>query len=285
MKGVGSVKRSKRRSVSKKNEMRIPKTIHQIWIGPNDVPELQQLYMNTCNHIDGWNYRLWTNDDITPEQFPKTYDYIQKVIAAGKKMNAPNTKYAQISDLMRLEILYHYGGVYLDTTIECVKIDKLEKMIGNNTFVVSNEDTCEFDCLGRDDKRYISNSFIASIPRNPILRHLLMKKNLNKMDFMEKRVNMVSGPYYLGEQLYMLRKDYDITMLPSPWVYPHGEKNDYRSRAKPDKCLSKKKTERTTRQMKKGDQTVFVEYPCRSFPRSYLIKHFDAGGSWIPLKF
>ena len=278
-----SPRRSPRDSVKKSTT--IPFIIHQIWIGDSKIPTLQQLYMNTCNNIKGWRYRLWTNKDITPELFPKTYEYIQRIIAAGIKMDAPRSKYAQISDLMRLELLYHHGGVYMDTTIECLQPEKLGKMIGDATFVVSNEDTCEFNCIGFDGKRYISNSFIGSTPRNPILRHLLMKKNLNRMNFMEKRVNVVSGPYYLGEQLHTLYKTYDVTMLPSRWVYPHGEKNDYRDRAKPDKCLHTKRTEHTTDTMEKNGKTFYIEYPCKSYPRSFLIKHFNAGGSWIPAKF
>ena len=31
------------------------------------------------------------------------------------------SKWAQITDLMRLEIIYNHGGYYFDTTFECVK--------------------------------------------------------------------------------------------------------------------------------------------------------------------
>lgn len=54
-------------------------------------------------------YKLWTNDDLTPEHF-LTYDLIQKA-----------RSYAQASDMMRYEILNRFGGIYVDTDFECLQ--------------------------------------------------------------------------------------------------------------------------------------------------------------------
>jgi mannosyltransferase OCH1-like enzyme len=67
--------------MNKKGKQKIPKIVHQIWIGGSSPFKLHQLYMDTCNKLyKEWEYLLWTNDDINRVNFPKTYDYIEKII-------------------------------------------------------------------------------------------------------------------------------------------------------------------------------------------------------------
>ena len=235
--------------------------------------------MNTCNNYKGWEYRLWTNEDLNKKNFPLTYGYIQKSLKIGEELGSVTKKYAQVADLMRLEILYRHGGVYLDTTIECLN---LEKLIGiKDEFIVSNEDPCGFDCVNNDDLHYISNSFVASIKGHPILKKMLSKTVLKKIDLHSKFVNYETGPFFIGENIYKLKDKYDITMLPTELIYPHGYKNKYRKRDQSDKCFRYKKNRSTNMSIKnKYDEEVYLQYPCKSYPKSYLIKHWEVGGSW-----
>ena len=76
---------------------------------------------------------LRTDKDLTKSNFPKTYSYITKI----KKIHGQNmydedgyqmfnekgeplkySKWAQITDLMRLEIVYTYGGYYFDVNFD-----------------------------------------------------------------------------------------------------------------------------------------------------------------------
>ncbi len=255
---------------------KIPKIVHQIWIGESAPFKVHQMYMDTCKKIykdNDWEYRVWTNKDITRRNFPKTYDYIKEVIEIGKAMRSINKKYAQIADLMRLEILYSHGGLYLDTTIECVNPILLEK---DDKFVVSNE--CKkngFKCKGKEGL-YVSNSFIASVPKHPILRSMLSKKVLNKIDYFSPRINVQTGPYFLGKFINKFKDKYHITMLHYSLVYPHGVE---------DKCkcvhTRKIKLRPTVMLTNREGKKIFVEYPCKSYPNSYFIKHFEMGGTWL----
>ena len=87
----------------------IPKIFHQIWIG-SALPPVLKPFMNTFKKMPGYKYKLWKNTDLTEQNFPITWPYIQHIMARRKII------YAMIADLMRLEILYHYGGIYVDTT-------------------------------------------------------------------------------------------------------------------------------------------------------------------------
>ena len=143
----------------------IPKIIHQIWVGNSKPPKLNSFYMNTCK-MDGWKYKLWTDEDLTKKNFPITFNLIEKIIQVGKLDKKLNKKLAQIADLMRLELLYRNGGVYIDTTAECLK--NLDDLLNhkNYKFVVSNEDPCGFDC-NHDGDYYVSNKKIEKAGFKP----------------------------------------------------------------------------------------------------------------------
>ena len=275
---------SKSRSRSRKIDLTpggIPKIIHQIWIGSDTPPRLNMLYINTCSNMDGWEHRLWKNADITKKNFPITYPYIQKIIKVGKDLGIVNKKYAQIADLMRLEILYQNGGVYIDTTAECLK--NLDKLFNkqNITFAISNEDPCEFNCVNSEGEHYISNSFIASSKKNPILKKILSKKILSNIDLYSTKINKETGPYFVGRNLVKLKDDYHITMIPTKLIYPHGYKNMYRSRNAFDRCFKYSPNSKMNLELKNNhDDSIYIQYPCISYPNSFIIKHFEVGGSW-----
>ena len=130
--------------------------------------------------------KVWGNKDLRKKHFPITYPYIQKIKKMqGKDIHewtgAPTmyksddtpyqySKWAQITDLMRLEIVYNHGGYYFDTTFEILKPmynlfnKKKYKFIGCNE-------------VPRFKDHYIlSNSFFGATKGNVILKRLLQKK-------------------------------------------------------------------------------------------------------------
>lgn len=257
----------------------IPKIIHQIWVG-GEIDNLNKAYVNTCNKMEGWKHRLWGNADITPANFPRTLRFINK--CRDNNLNILPKKHAQISDLMRLEILYNHGGVYLDTNIECLK--NLDKMLHNKSysFVVSNENDCGFDC-SLEDNYYISNSFIASTKGNEIINYMLGK--LWQVDFKSTRVNIQTGPYFLGKHIRYLRSlnalKYNVVMLPREYIYPFKLENlDNYSSDEEDECLSFEPREGFKEYSGKNGK-IYIKIPCTEYPCSYTIKHWYTGGSWI----
>lgn len=88
----------------------IPKIIHYCWFGRNPKPELMQ----RC--IASWkkycpDYALieWNEDNFDLSQ----NDYAREAYAEGK--------WAFVTDYARLWIVFHYGGIYLDTDVELLK--------------------------------------------------------------------------------------------------------------------------------------------------------------------
>ncbi len=92
------------------DEPRIPLKIHQIWIGPRPVPEKFKWMMKTWqDQHPHWEYKLWTNDDL------KTFPFINKEAFDAAK------NWGMKADILRYEILYNHGGVYVDLDFECFK--------------------------------------------------------------------------------------------------------------------------------------------------------------------
>jgi len=103
-----AVQREKRRT--------IPKIIHQIWIGKT-FPHEFSLFQESCKclHPD-WEYKLWTLDDLAT------------LTLSNKEFIKQSKNPGEISDLLRYEILYQFGGVYLDCDIECLTaLDELHE--------------------------------------------------------------------------------------------------------------------------------------------------------------
>ena len=88
----------------------IPKKLHYMWLGGQPLPDS----LRKC--IDSWkkycpDYEVvrWdeTHYDVYKNTFmSETYD---------------NVKYVFVPDYARLDILYHHGGIYMDTDVELIR--------------------------------------------------------------------------------------------------------------------------------------------------------------------
>jgi mannosyltransferase OCH1-like enzyme len=145
---------------------KIPKIIHQIWVGKKQIPEKYKPFMQTIKNLHpDWEYKLWTDEDV--ENFP----WFNK--AAFNKATNPAMK----SDIWRIEILYRYGGVYLDSDMECIRaLDPIHERLRSY---------CGYDSNG---KSVIANSVLASEPNNLLYKKIILsiRKNLIKTKHISK---------------------------------------------------------------------------------------------------
>lgn len=88
----------------------IPKTIHYCWFGGNELPD------EVKNYIKSW--RKFCPDYEIVEWNESNYD-VTKIPYI--KQAYEQKKYAFVSDYARLDILYHHGGIYLDTDVELIR--------------------------------------------------------------------------------------------------------------------------------------------------------------------
>lgn len=98
----------------------IPKVIHYIWFSEEQMPE------NLQKCIDSWEEKCPDYEivkwDASNYNYKK-HSYTRQAYEAKK--------WGHLADLARLEILYEYGGFYLDTDVELLKsLDELRYQEG-----------------------------------------------------------------------------------------------------------------------------------------------------------
>ena len=138
--------------------MAIPKIVHYCWFGEKEKPDS----VKKC--IESWkkflpDYQLmeWNEDNFDIEKL----QYTKEAYAAKK--------YAFVSDVTRIEALYQYGGIYMDTDVEVLK-----------TFTPLLDARC---ILGMEEKGYVATSFMAFEKEHPLVKQFLnLYENINFLD-------------------------------------------------------------------------------------------------------
>lgn len=89
----------------------IPKIIHYCWFGHNEKPEAIKACMESWQkYLPDWEIIEWNEENYDVHKIPYTSD------AYNLK------KWAFVSDYARCDVLYQYGGVYLDVDVEFIKL-------------------------------------------------------------------------------------------------------------------------------------------------------------------
>lgn len=178
--------------------LKIPKIIHQIWLG-SVVPEVYEAYMQSwrTKHPD-WEYYLWTDENVE-SLFPL---YNQEFYDETKN-------YGTKSDILRWELLYRFGGVYLDMDYECLNpLDELHYVFDFYTGIQPLD--AIFLQLGA--------ALVGSIPEHPILKHCI---ETICDDWHLQGAPKKTGPVHFTRSFYACagRTTRDIA-LPPFYVYP-----------------------------------------------------------------
>lgn len=187
--------------VERNGATRIPKIFHQIWIGPKPFPEKYRKWQKTWSTVAGWQYKLWTNEDVA--NYPLiNRDLFEKAANIGEK-----------ADILRMEILCKEGGVYIDTDFECLQ---------PQAFDLLNESYDFYSGITPLDGKVllIANGLIASVPGHPILRSYL--ENLKNAKTQKGCVGIVmKGPGFLTKMvLNNANKGFNDILLPPTFFYP-----------------------------------------------------------------
>ncbi|MCC2818945.1 glycosyl transferase [Lachnoclostridium pacaense] len=100
----------------------IPKVIHYCWFGGKPLP------LTALKCIESWKKFLPGYKII--EWNEENYDY-KKRVYTDQAYSAK--KYAFVSDVARLDIIYENGGIYLDTDVELIK--DITSLLENKAFM------------------------------------------------------------------------------------------------------------------------------------------------------
>ncbi len=158
----------------------IPKIIHMIWIGPKECPYKENIQSYIDKNPD-WEIKLWNNDNLPKIKNKWAFDIID--IWAVK------------ADILRLEVLYKFGGIYVDVDSYCLK--PLDDLIKNRV--------C-FSMTSRGGK--INNSILACPKKYKTFEILVnnLESHVKRMKYGKKArkiysVHKIAGAKYIEKEL------------------------------------------------------------------------------------
>lgn len=126
----------------------IPKKIHYIWFGKGEKNErVKQCIESWKKYLPDYEIIEWNE-----ENFDINYNDFTKKAYEEKK-------WAYVSDVARLWVLYNEGGIYMDTDVEVYQ--SLDPFLNNEGFI------------GFEDKHYLSSGTIGAEKRNPVIKCIL----------------------------------------------------------------------------------------------------------------
>jgi mannosyltransferase OCH1-like enzyme len=190
----------------------IPRVFHQIWLGPDRLPREYEHYQQTwLRHHPGWELRLWTEENVP--------DGLRRPEVA-ERLRAP----AERADILRLELLWRFGGVYTDTDFECRR--SIEPLIEGADFFIG---------LAKPGR--VNNALLGATANHPILDRALDELEPRQVHGYDKGA---AGPHFLdrllapfAEQVRFIEPDafYPRTPAAAETAYAvHHEARSWKSR-------------------------------------------------------
>ncbi len=147
--------------------LRVPKVLHFIWLGPKPFPResVENVRSWMAKH-PSWTVKFWT-DKERPLPCPgMELKFVRDVkFLFLDKCYQKTENWAEKSDVLRYEILYQEGGVYIDHDVKCFKSFDAMNLVydfycGMDMPYTSSLPSCIFP----------TNNLIGIAPGHPILK-------------------------------------------------------------------------------------------------------------------
>lgn len=179
------------------NGVCIPKIFHRVWLTPDrPMPEQYLVWAESWKRFHThWEHKLWTINNLPPLRNQAIFDVSQN--------------FSLQSDIVRYEILSIYGGVYLDTDMECLAaIDPL--ICGHSAFA------------GWEDDWHVGNAILGCTAGHPFMQGMVDGLAQSIRERPGESPVETTGPRYLQR---MAQGRTDISLFPARFFYPlHASK-------------------------------------------------------------
>jgi hypothetical protein len=171
------------------SDLAIPRIFHQVWLGPDPLPEEFVRYQQTWReHHPAWDLRFWHEDNLPPGLLrEEVYDRLRHPV--------------ERSDILRLELVYRFGGVYVDTDVECLR--PIDPLLAGVTFFVERLNS------GR-----LTHPIMGAVQEHPLLGRAIRELKPRAFFGYDKQA---SGPDYIAS---VVGDDPDVTIFPTEVFFP-----------------------------------------------------------------
>ncbi len=157
--------------MKKGQSLSIPRIIHHVWVSgdamPDSVLATRQTWID--RHPD-WEFRVWRLEDL---------DWLR-----NRSLFDRSAPYSQKSDFARYEVVHRFGGVYLDTDMECLR--PLDSLLAG----------CEF-FAGREPNGKLGSAIFGAVPSHPIPRQMIERLPASCLVHRREPLSHSTGPLLL----------------------------------------------------------------------------------------
>lgn len=152
----------------------IPKVIHYCWFGGKKKPSLVEKCIKSWEkHLNGYEFIEWNENNFNVN----SNKYVKEAYEAGK--------FAFVSDYVRINALYNYGGIYLDTDVEVLQ--------SFDPFLICDS------FWGFEEKNFIATSTIGAKKENKLIKTFLDYYNDKSFLLNDGKANTLTNVAIISE--------------------------------------------------------------------------------------
>jgi len=215
--------------------IKVPRILHVIWLGGRLPKAYEPFYQSWLDYHPDWTHIFWTDNPVHYEfgtVICKTFDELNTCLHASRNSgrgmrivvdthalsfdNKPffdaSRNYGERSDILKWEIVYRYGGVYVDTDFECLQpLDNLNYCYDFYTGLQPLD----------TNRVQLGAALFAAIPGHPIMRECVegIKRNQHIVPIVSK-----TGPIHFTRSFLqkVTEGNYINIAFPASYFYPCG---------------------------------------------------------------
>ena len=153
------------------------KRLHFIWLGPAMPERLRSnVYEWERLHPD-WQAHIWTEQNLPILRNGNLYQRAAELVPR-------DAVYQFRADLIRYELLYDFGGFYVDVDTRPLKSIN-DELAGHDVFAAM------------EDRTWVGNTYLGSVPGHPMFADIITSIPGNVQRNAGKRPNVLTGPKFL----------------------------------------------------------------------------------------
>jgi len=223
---------TKSQPITRRKKLRIPHIIHHIWLGGRLPYEYEPYYQSWLYYHPSWTFIFWTDDprnyhkgDVVVYSFDELEYLLSKrvppqfIVVDVNDLLFDNRiyfddaiNYGERGDILDYEIVYRFGGVYVDADFECLKpLDLFHEQYDFYTGVQPLD----------TNMVHLGAALFGAIPYHPILKRCVEEiKNNQHIE----QIVIKTGPLYFTKMFCQVApRDKLINVaFPASYFYPCG---------------------------------------------------------------